>query len=275
MADKYGEAIALSGRDCSVQRRHQKIIEEGPPIAAPIEIFYGLYEQLTNMFEGSGEDIAKKIGAFVLDIMYLPFTLLKHIAAWVVDKFGFKDLAAKLKDFDIGKSIMDGVASAVHMITDFFYNAFEGVKGLWDKVKNLDFMAMLKEGLGGIIKTLLGALPFGDRLVKKALSVLGISDSGGDKAAASSDTAAPAAVAPATGSAITPSEANNAGANMNALQADTEQANAAAADSPVMVPSDSGSSGGGSSSTSVSSVTYNSNNVPDRTAWQMTPAFGY
>jgi len=37
IADQYGEAIALSGRDCSVQRRHQKIIEEAPQVCATPE----------------------------------------------------------------------------------------------------------------------------------------------------------------------------------------------------------------------------------------------
>jgi acetyl/propionyl-CoA carboxylase alpha subunit len=39
VGDEYGNAIALNGRDCSTQRRFQKIFEEGPPSVAPREIF--------------------------------------------------------------------------------------------------------------------------------------------------------------------------------------------------------------------------------------------
>ncbi|KAG4075355.1 hypothetical protein HA402_003146 [Bradysia odoriphaga] len=39
LADQYGNAISLFGRDCSIQRRHQKIIEEAPAIIAQPEIF--------------------------------------------------------------------------------------------------------------------------------------------------------------------------------------------------------------------------------------------
>lgn len=37
LADQYGNAISIFGRDCSVQRRHQKIIEEAPVTIAPPE----------------------------------------------------------------------------------------------------------------------------------------------------------------------------------------------------------------------------------------------
>ncbi|XP_071943409.1 acetyl-CoA carboxylase-like isoform X2 [Antedon mediterranea] len=39
IADKYGNAISLFGRDCSIQRRHQKIIEEAPTTIAKPEVF--------------------------------------------------------------------------------------------------------------------------------------------------------------------------------------------------------------------------------------------
>jgi acetyl-CoA carboxylase/biotin carboxylase 1 len=42
LGDNYGNAIALYGRDCSIQRRHQKIIEEAPAIITEPEVFLNM-----------------------------------------------------------------------------------------------------------------------------------------------------------------------------------------------------------------------------------------
>jgi len=39
LADHYGNAISLFGRDCSIQRRHQKIIEEAPTTVTSEEVW--------------------------------------------------------------------------------------------------------------------------------------------------------------------------------------------------------------------------------------------
>uniref|UniRef100_A0A8B9RIV5 acetyl-CoA carboxylase n=1 Tax=Astyanax mexicanus TaxID=7994 RepID=A0A8B9RIV5_ASTMX len=54
LADQYGNAISLFGRDCSVQRRHQKIIEEAPATIATSDVFENM--------EGCAVKLAKMVG---------------------------------------------------------------------------------------------------------------------------------------------------------------------------------------------------------------------
>jgi len=54
LADQHGEVITLHGRDCSIQRRHQKIIEEGPPVAADPNAFMEM--------ERAAASLAKAVG---------------------------------------------------------------------------------------------------------------------------------------------------------------------------------------------------------------------
>lgn len=54
LADEYGDALALNGRDCSVQRRHQKIIEEGPPVAASPEVWHKMEQAAVGLAKAVG-----------------------------------------------------------------------------------------------------------------------------------------------------------------------------------------------------------------------------
>lgn len=67
LADNYGNAISLFARDCSIQRRHQKIIEEAPAIIADPEV-------IENM-ERDAVRLAKMVGyisAGTVEYLYNP-----------------------------------------------------------------------------------------------------------------------------------------------------------------------------------------------------------
>ncbi|CAB3233549.1 unnamed protein product [Arctia plantaginis] len=69
LADQYGNAISLFGRDCSIQRRHQKIIEEAPAAISKPDVFIEM--------EKAAVRLAKMVGyvsAGTVEYLYEPTT---------------------------------------------------------------------------------------------------------------------------------------------------------------------------------------------------------
>ncbi|KAI0286000.1 acetyl CoA carboxylase [Russula aff. rugulosa BPL654] len=82
LADQYGNAISLFGRDCSVQRRHQKIIEEAPVTIARPEKF----EEM----ERAAVRLAKLVG-------YVSAGTVEYLYSHAEDVFYFLELNPRLQ----------------------------------------------------------------------------------------------------------------------------------------------------------------------------------
>ncbi|KAL8921581.1 MAG: hypothetical protein Q9172_003940 [Xanthocarpia lactea] len=82
LADEYGNNISLFGRDCSVQRRHQKIIEEAPVTIAPPQTFQTM------------EKAAVRLGKLV---GYVSAGTVEYLYSHSDDKFYFLELNPRLQ----------------------------------------------------------------------------------------------------------------------------------------------------------------------------------
>ncbi|KAL1945115.1 hypothetical protein VTO73DRAFT_2735 [Trametes versicolor] len=82
LADQYGNAISLFGRDCSVQRRHQKIIEEAPVTIAKQETF--------EKMERAAVRLAKLVG-------YVSAGTVEYLYSHAEDVFHFLELNPRLQ----------------------------------------------------------------------------------------------------------------------------------------------------------------------------------
>ncbi|OCB90590.1 acetyl CoA carboxylase [Sanghuangporus baumii] len=82
LADQYGNAISLFGRDCSVQRRHQKIIEEAPVTIAK--------EQTFSQMERAAVRLAKLVG-------YVSAGTVEYLYKHEDDTFYFLELNPRLQ----------------------------------------------------------------------------------------------------------------------------------------------------------------------------------
>ncbi|RCK66171.1 Acetyl-CoA carboxylase [Candida viswanathii] len=81
-ADQYGTNISLFGRDCSVQRRHQKIIEEAPVTIANKDTFVEM------------EKAAVRLGKLV---GYVSAGTVEYLYSYAEDKFYFLELNPRLQ----------------------------------------------------------------------------------------------------------------------------------------------------------------------------------
>ncbi|KAK3798057.1 hypothetical protein RRG08_034617 [Elysia crispata] len=82
LADKYGNAISLFGRDCSIQRRHQKIIEEAPAVIAKPDVF--------ERMEKAAVTLAKMVG-------YVSAGTVEYLYSAEENSFHFLELNPRLQ----------------------------------------------------------------------------------------------------------------------------------------------------------------------------------
>ncbi|QDS69442.1 acetyl-coenzyme-A carboxylase [Venturia effusa] len=82
LADQYGNNISLFGRDCSVQRRHQKIIEEAPVTIAPADTFRAM--------EQAAVSLGKLVG-------YVSAGTVEYLYSHSDNKFYFLELNPRLQ----------------------------------------------------------------------------------------------------------------------------------------------------------------------------------
>lgn len=82
VGDEHGNAVALNGRDCSTQRRFQKIFEEGPPTIAKPETFKEMQKAAQRLTQSIGY-----IGAGTVEYLYNAAT----------DNFFFLELNPRLQ----------------------------------------------------------------------------------------------------------------------------------------------------------------------------------
>ncbi|KAL9621875.1 MAG: hypothetical protein Q9160_003696 [Pyrenula sp. 1 TL-2023] len=82
LADQYGNNISIFGRDCSVQRRHQKIIEEAPVTIARSSTFQAM--------EKAAVSLGKLVG-------YVSAGTVEYLYSHADDKFYFLELNPRLQ----------------------------------------------------------------------------------------------------------------------------------------------------------------------------------
>lgn len=167
------------------------------------EFFTQFFEGVFYLFDGGIGEIADKLLRFGTEFLMAPLNLLKDVASWAANALGFEGLSKWLDEVDLGQMVYDGIKNVIGMISDFFENAWNNLKGVFDTFVDLftgkiDFGTFFKKIVAGLIKGLLAPVNTLGKLVgfditKKALDMLGLSGEGSGSGGGAEVTPAPAA----------------------------------------------------------------------------------
>lgn len=253
-------------------------------IKAGKDVFEQYFQNIVDIFGDIGAKIASGdiIGAigevfrgFLKTFATMALDIPKNLLASAAEGIGLNGIAKSMRDFSFS-----GLFGGTHTKTGgetqesdkSILEASMDTTALKRKEKETKkSLDKAKEGISDTVtNTAKELLPGANAVIDKGKELLGIS---GDVNAGFMESLFQAYNENVGAAAdITPNP-STIGSDISAIQSDTANANMAAALQPVnMAPSSSG--GGNNVSHNNSSVTYQNNNVPDRTSWMLRPIFG-
>lgn len=112
----------------------------GALVAAGVYAIYEAFQTAKDVFDETGS-ITETMVTFATDIVTAPLRWIKNLSAWVLSKLGFEELATKLNNFDITKTITDTVMGTIDWIKGIFT----------DPVAALEKLAVALLGVDGLL----------------------------------------------------------------------------------------------------------------------------
>jgi hypothetical protein len=112
----------------------------GALVAAGVYAIYEAFKTAKDVFDETGS-ITETMVTFATDIVTAPLRWIKDLSAWVLSKLGFEELATKLNNFDITKTITDTVMGTIDWIKGIFT----------DPVAALEKLAVALLGVDGLL----------------------------------------------------------------------------------------------------------------------------
>jgi hypothetical protein len=225
-------------------------------------------------------DVMSTVGeifrGFMKTLVALPLDIVKGWVASAAGALGANDIEKSIRSVSFAK-MFGGTVTQTGAETDSSNKSILGAAGDTTDLKRKQKEAKkdLNKAEKGIAETVTDTaeklVPGANDVIDKGKELLGISGDANEGFMNMLFKAYNENVGSAAD--ITPNP-STIGSDISAIQSDTANVNMAAALQPVNMAPSGGGGGGSHTSHSNTSVTYQNNNIPDRTSWMLRPIFG-